>query len=104
MGTLRTLPASSNRHCASSVWSNEGDVSKCPLYSRRRTCAVHSHVRFTPESRHVQRTGSCLLRANRGHGEAASHYPCAASPAAVLSSELSSPLPDDSRIWQVSPV
>ena len=26
-----------------------------------------NHVRFTPESRHLQRNGACLLRANSGH-------------------------------------
>jgi hypothetical protein len=29
--------------------------------------AAKSHVRFTPESRRVRRTRSCLLRANSGH-------------------------------------
>jgi hypothetical protein len=34
---------------------------------RAREVKRKLHVRFTPESRHVQRTRPCLLRANSGH-------------------------------------
>jgi hypothetical protein len=35
---------------------------------RKRTSAK-GHVRFAPESRHVQRSSPCLLRANSGHSD-----------------------------------
>jgi hypothetical protein len=45
-----TLPASSNRYCASSVWSNEGDVGNVRFGSKADICAAKRHVRFTPDS------------------------------------------------------
>ena len=35
--------------------------------SKADMCVAKSHVRFTPESRHVRCTSSCLLCANSGH-------------------------------------
>jgi hypothetical protein len=35
--------------------------------SKADICGAKAHVRFTPESRHVQRTNGCLLWANSGH-------------------------------------
>src|SRR5512143_1399063 len=35
--------------------------------SKADICSAPTHVRFTPDSGHVQRTSSCLLWANSGH-------------------------------------
>ncbi len=43
------------------------EYAQCPLGSKADMCAAKSHVRFTPESGHVQCTGPCLLSANSGH-------------------------------------
>jgi len=40
--------------------------------SKADMCGAKRHVRFTPESGHVQCKPSCLLWANSGHGVAAS--------------------------------
>jgi hypothetical protein len=44
-------------------------MSALPPIATDRTSA-NRHVRFTPESGHVQRTTGCLLRAKSGHSEA----------------------------------
>ena len=40
---------------------------ECPLWVKADICGAQSHVRFTPESGHVQCTSPCPLWANSGH-------------------------------------
>ena len=44
-----------------------GPIWKCPLWVKSRHVQRKKHVRFTPESRHVQRNSACPLCANSGH-------------------------------------
>jgi len=66
---MRMLPHPSNGRAA------KGDTMQMACYSlvllrftpKADMCAAKGHVRFTPESGHVQCTSSCLLWANSGH-------------------------------------
>ncbi|MGA7535417.1 MAG: hypothetical protein WBW27_26420, partial [Pseudolabrys sp.] len=42
-------------------------ISDVRFGSKADICSAKRHVRSTPESGHMQRTGECLLSANSGH-------------------------------------
>ncbi|MGC1960508.1 MAG: hypothetical protein WA683_23130, partial [Pseudolabrys sp.] len=60
-------------HLAQSRSSNSAasnalsDVSDVRFGSKADMCNAKRHVRFTPESRHVQCNSACPLSANSGH-------------------------------------
>src|SRR6476469_10042597 len=47
--------------------------------SKADMCSAKRHVRFTPKSRHVRRTGRCQLSANSGHSSVVDRG-CASGP------------------------
>jgi hypothetical protein len=44
-----------------------GPIDRWSLWSKADIALGPNHVRFTPKSRHVQRTSACPLCANSGH-------------------------------------
>src|SRR5262245_43693656 len=59
--------------------------------SKADMCGAKRHVRFTPESGHVQRNRACLLRANSGHAACYS-ITSSARPISVLGTVMPSAL------------